>query len=140
MDRNSLLPKARPASRRPLQGAFRSTAGRQRLLDLCAVLLFLLLLPYACSLLFGKGDVGEETLAVPRDESSIMVACDTGIGVSRLPLETYVEGALAASIPADCEEETLKAQAIILRTLCMRAYENRQSIDDNTVYARDIGQ
>lgn len=43
-------------------------------------------------------------------------------------------------IPADCEEETLKAQAIILRTLCMRAYENRQSIDDNTVYARDIGQ
>ena len=54
MDRNSLLPKARPASRRPLQGAFRSTAGRQRLLDLCAVLLFLLLLPYACSLLSEK--------------------------------------------------------------------------------------
>lgn len=140
MDRNSLLPKARSFSRRPLQGAFRSTAGRQRLLDLCAVLLFLLLLPYACSLLFGKGDVGEETLAVPGEESSIMVACETGIGVSRLPLETYVEGALAASIPADCEEETLKAQAVILRTLCMRAYENRNSIDDNLIYARDIGQ
>ena len=60
--------------------------------------------------------------------------------MSRLRLKPYVEGALAASIPADCEEETLKAQAIILRTLCMRAYENRQSIDDNTVYARDIGQ
>ena len=51
-----------------------------------------------------------------------------------------MEGALAASIPAGCEEETLKAQAVILRTMCMKAYEDRASVEETTISAREIGQ
>ncbi len=140
MDRKKLLPKTRPTPRRPFSPAFRNSAGRQRLLDLCAVLLFLLLLPYVCSLFFGKGESGHETVPVFEEEGKFMVACESSAGVSRIPLEVYVEGALAASIPAGCEEETLKAQAVILRTMCMKAYEDRESVEETTISAREIGQ
>lgn len=140
MDRKNSFPKTRPVSRRPFPGSFGNTVRRQRLLDLCAVLLFLLLLPYVCSLLFGKGKSGRETVPVFEEEGKFMIACESGAGVSRIPLEVYVEGALAASIPAGCEEETLKAQAVILRTLCMKAYEDRDTPEETTVSARDIGQ
>lgn len=140
MDRKKLVLNTRPTPRRPFFPAFRNLAGRQRLLDLCAVLLFLLLLPYVCSLFFGKEKGGHETVPVFEKEGKFMVACESSAGVSKIPLEVYVEGALAASIPADCEEETLKAQAVILRTLCMKAYEDRASIEETTVSAKEIGQ
>ncbi|HJD32602.1 MAG TPA: SpoIID/LytB domain-containing protein [Candidatus Eisenbergiella stercorigallinarum] len=110
------------------------TARRQKLRDLCAVFLFLFLLPYACSLIFGGEDACRETLAVPASEGP-MVACDGKAGTLLLPLEEYVEGALAASIPPEYEMETLKAQAVILRTLCLKAGETAEVIS-----AASVGQ
>ena len=115
----------------------RNTARRQRIGDLCAVFLFLLLLPYACSLLFGKDTAVVSGHVLPDAQEGISVICRESAGERAIPLETYVEGALAASIPMTCEEETLKAQAVILRTMCMRVCERE---DRNRISAQEIGQ
>lgn len=119
-----------------IEKKFRRTAQRQKRRDLCAVLLFLFLLPYACSLLFAK----EKGETVPWDDSQIRVVCAQAAGDSQIPLETYVAGTLAASIPAGSNAETMKAQAVILRTMCMNAYEQREKIEDNVVDGERIGQ
>lgn len=57
-----------------------------------------------------------------------------------IPLEEYVEGALAASISAESGMETLKAQAVILRTLCIKAWEEEGDPEAETVTAAQVGQ
>lgn len=116
-----------------------NTARRQRVRDLCAVFLFLFLLPYACSLLFGKGGTARETVALFEPEG-FAVACEGEAGMLRIPLEEYVEGALAGSISAESEMETLKAQAVILRTLCIKAWEEEGDLETETVTAAQVGQ
>ena len=117
----------------------RNTARRQKFRDLCAVFLFLFLLPYACSLLFGRSSMGREETAFAEREG-LAVACEGEAGTLLVPLEEYVEGALAASISAESEMETLKAQAVILRTLCIRAWEEEGDSETETVTAELVGQ
>ncbi len=114
-----------------------STARRAHLGDLCAVLLFLLLLPYVCSLLLGKEREAASGRILPAGEEAVVVICREEAGARILPLETYVTGALAASIPISSGEETLKAQAVILRTLCMWERENS---GDGKIDAKKLGQ
>ena len=80
---------------------------------------FLFLLPYACSLLFGKEGIVRATVAFSEREG-LAVVCEGEAGMLLIPLEEYVEGALAASISAESGMETLKAQAVILRTCASR--------------------
>ena len=140
MDKN-FIRKKRPGTRTPsvLPGRMERTARRGRMWDLCAVLLFLLLLPYACSLLFG-GKTDRQTVQLPEEEGERMVLLEEHAGEIRLPMEAYVEGALAASISAASEKETLKAQVIILRTLAQKAWEERKDTSVNWVRAEEIGQ
>ncbi|HJC58587.1 MAG TPA: SpoIID/LytB domain-containing protein [Candidatus Eisenbergiella intestinipullorum] len=127
------MERSRGAGNRNRNGAgsisrLQNTARRQKLRDLCAVFLFLLLLPYACSLLFGKEEIAEETAALS-GQDGLRVICGTDAGRLLVPLEEYVEGALAASISAESGTETLKAQAVILRTLCLRAWMEENGVD-----------
>ncbi len=49
-------------------------------------------------------------------------------GVSlELPMENYLVGALAASVPAEYEEELLKAQAIVLRSTLYKKYKEENT-------------
>ena len=116
-----------------------NTARRQRVRDLCAVFLFLFLLPYACSLLFGKEGTVRETVALS-ERDGLAVACEGEAGMLLIPLEEYVEGALAASISAESGMETLQAQAAILRTLCIKAWEEEGEPEAETVTASQVGQ
>lgn len=98
------------------------TAGRKRVQDLLAVLFFLLLLPYTCSLVSGaRPEEAVETsgAALRGDgEDGAAVYLERDNGVQRVPLEEFVLGALAACMPGEYREETLKAQAVILRSIC----------------------
>ncbi len=100
---------------------------------------FLFLLPYACSLLFGKEGIVRETVAFSEREG-LAVVCEGEAGMLLIPLEEYVEGALAASISAESGMETLKAQAVILRTLCIKAWEEEGDPEAETVTAAQVGQ
>lgn len=128
-----------PAGRHTI-GRKRYTARRQRLFDLCAVFLFLLLLPYVCSLFWGRDEGLRETVELAEEQPGLWVVCQEPEGEKKIPMETYIQGALAASIPADCSYETLKAQAVILRTLCIHAYENRPNSTDRFIRASQVGQ
>ena len=131
------------------RGRIISTARRQRMRDLCAVLLFLLLLPYVCSLLFGRNISKETGDVFDGDEQGIYVNIPVEGGRREIPAEEYLTGALAASIPVECQEETLKAQAVILRTMCVYTYQNMTDggsdysegkTDRISISAEDIGQ
>ena len=96
------------------------TARRKRAQDLLAVLFFLLLLPYTCSVIGGIAVEGE------RDATQTMAGAAKGPyifmeeknGVWKVPADEFLTGALAATIPGEYRTETLKAQAVILRSIC----------------------
>lgn len=83
---------------------------------LLSALLFFLLFPYIIS---GFSDVEKQTLAKEEEPGQIWVLDKKLWGSQRIPLEEYLAGMVAATIPVEYELETLKAQAIILRSYCM---------------------
>lgn len=95
------------------------TVRRKRIQDLLAVLFFLLLLPYTCSSLARTGEENAvETADIGRSKTGILWERENGVW--RIGTDEFLTGALAACIPAEYHEETLKAQAVILRSICMQ--------------------
>ena len=89
--------------------------------NLGTVLLFLLLLPYLITFLFGNTSA-ENTKATwgsamsCLEEGSVFVLNTTPFGTERIPMEIYVADKLARSIDCNYEPEALKAQAVLLRS------------------------
>lgn len=84
------------------------------------VLLFLLFLPYLLTYLFGnvKGDTEVLSDSVSKNLTGgrTFVCNTTSMGSEKIPLEVYVADKLARSIDPNYELETLKAQAVLLRS------------------------
>lgn len=108
---------------RELEKRAAGAVRRKRMQDLLTVLLFMLLLPYTCSVVVRAGS-GQtvETLAVGTARDGIL--WEVGNRTRRLSEEDFLTGALAACIPAQYREEALKAQAVILRST---AYAERET-------------
>ena len=93
------------------------TVRRKKIQDLLAVLFFFLLLPYTCSILTGiRQEETAEVLASVGNSDFILWEKENGTW--RLTEEDFLVGALAACIPAEYQTETLRAQAVILRSTC----------------------
>lgn len=100
---------------RELEKRAAGAVRRKRMQDLLTVLLFMLLLPYTCSVVVRSGSgQAVETLSVGAEQEGIL--WEYGNGSRRLSEEEFLTGALAGCIPAQYREETLKAQAVILRS------------------------
>jgi stage II sporulation protein D len=85
-----------------------------------------ILLPYILSI-FWSGKDGQEPqryLATQVNSRIIIEVC-VPAGLIKLSMEEYLYGALAASIPAEYEPETLKAQAILLRSSLIKQYREQ---------------
>ena len=89
------------------------------------VLLFLFLLPYVITSLWGnanysalKGSVNRTFFTWEKElsTSNIYIENISAIGNERIPLEIYLVDKLARSINTDYHPEALKAQAVLLRT------------------------
>ncbi len=102
--------------------------------NLGMILLFFLLLPYTVSILFG-GNQGKEVSVAKSDVTKGGVMRETIAGIEHIALEEYIIGAVAASIDVQYEEEMMKAQAIMIRTICTQAIENYG--DDNKFVAEE---
>jgi len=83
-------------------------------------LLFLILFSYIIS---GFSNVKKQTFSKEENPGQIWVLEKKIWGTQRILLEEYLIGMLAATIPAEYDPETLKAQAIILRSFCMKQME-----------------
>ncbi|MFQ8702786.1 MAG: SpoIID/LytB domain-containing protein [Eisenbergiella sp.] len=100
---------------RELEKRAAGAVRRKRMQDLLTVLLFMLLLPYTCSVVVRSGSgQAVETLSVGAEQEGIL--WEYGNGSRRLSEEEFLTGALAGCIPAQYREETLKARAVILRS------------------------
>ncbi len=100
---------------------------------LLPALLFFLLFPYIIS---GFSDVEKQTLAKEEVPGQIWVLEKKIWGSQEVPLEEYLVGMVAATIPVEYEAETLKAQAIILRSYCvnhMKKEEGKKVIYDDAL-------
>ena len=91
----------------------------QRLKKLGCYILIIILLPYVVTVFInGPSSVSSSQV----DSTDIRVK--TEAGEIQMPIEEYCIGILAKEIPADYEEEALKAQAVLVRT---DIYEKLQS-------------
>ncbi len=93
---------------------------------LLGALLFFLLFPYAGSLLTGGKSV--ETMQ-ENYISDAWVEVDRLWGEERIPLNEYLVGMMAATIPLDYEKEVLKAQALMLRSWCLSLAKKEEGLD-----------
>nr|MBQ8251873.1 hypothetical protein [Lachnospiraceae bacterium] len=118
--------------------------------DMVAVVIFLLLFPYfTISFKQQKNQLTDEPCPeadlqteydliakLPHNQKYFVVWEEEGTRLT-LPVEHFLVGALAASIPLSYEEEVLKAQAVILRSDLCRRYEeigkNKQGIKTITI-------
>ena len=102
--------------------------------NICAVLMIIILLPYVFTVLFQgnqlkNGIVREHTEWESEQENSRGWVVRKG-GEDRMAVEEYVTGAVVASIPAFYESETLKAQAVIIRTYILLALQGQDTIQE----------
>ena len=100
---------------------------------LLPALLFFLLFPYIIS---GFSDVEKQTLVKEEVPGQIWVVEKKIWGSQKVPLEEYLVGMVAATIPVEYEMETLKAQAVILRSYCinhMKKEEGKKVIYDEVL-------
>lgn len=109
---------------------------RRKSKDVGAVLLFCILLPYVIASLTGNVKIDGKI----EEDDELMVIYESDNGVEKIPLETYLVGALAASIPSEFETEAIKAQAVILRTNILRMYQSGNYGIENGIELKNIGQ
>lgn len=90
-----------------------------------AALLFFFLFPYLFS---NFSQTTTQEIEIMGYEGKIWVAIEKLWGKEKVLLEEYLAGMMAATIPADYEMETLKAQAVMLRSFCMSYMEKEDGI------------
>ncbi len=101
--------------------------------EIGAGLLFVFLLPYVCACLWGY--VGEETdslgQAAGSEQTEGANRYEVGVlmdwGIWKLPLEEYLVYKLAAVMPDFYEEQALMAQAVLLRTECIKKAREQET-------------
>lgn len=85
----------------------------EKLKEIAVVFIIVLLLPYVLTTLFnGKGGQKEKESRTEVEKIEIKNGGET----SETELGAYLIGVIAGQVPYDCEEEVLKAQAVIART------------------------
>lgn len=98
-------------------------AVEQKFKSIAAFLVILILLPYIVSVFVNGADVREDAggdfyVKVPDTEEAD--------GVTEIRWTDYLAGILAEEISQDCEPETLKAQAVLIRTQIYRTLESSE--------------
>lgn len=96
--------------------------------------MFVFLLPYVCACLWGHaGEQTKEALEAGRQRRETQAATAYWVdismewGVWELPAEEYLVYRLEQVMPQEYEEEAMKAQAVLLRTELVRAYQAQGS-------------
>ena len=100
-------------------------AVEQKFKSIAAFLIILILLPYIVSVFVNGADVREDDgenfyvkVKVPDAEEAD--------GVTEIRWTDYLAGILAEEISEECEPETLKAQAVVIRTQIYRTLEDSE--------------
>ena len=97
----------------------------QKFKSIAAFLMILILLPYIVTVFVNGADVKESDggdfyvkVRIPDTEEAD--------GVTEMKWTDYLAGILAAEVSEDCQTETMKAQAVVIRTQIYRTLENSE--------------
>lgn len=101
----------------------RSAKRRETKGILLVSLLFFILFPYIIS---GFSEVQKQTIKIEDIPGQIWVLEEKNWGSGSIELEEYLAGMVAATIPVEYDMETLKAQAVMLRSFCMTYMEKEE--------------
>lgn len=96
---------------------------------------FLIIVP--CIALFNNKSVQTETSAMAQDDTVKILFTDKN-KVETLSMEDYMIGAVLAQMPADFEEETLKAQAVLAHTYALRRRLNEKASPTKNLQGADM--
>lgn len=113
-------------------------AVEQKFKSIAAFLVILILLPYIVSVFVNGTDVREEDgrfyvkVKVPDTEQAD--------GITEIEWTDYLAGILAEEMPEDCEEEALKAQAVLIRTQIYRtmATSEEKVLEENYMSVEEM--
>lgn len=112
---------------------------RQGIKDACVLILFLLLLPYVMGIMNKTREEGVSWMNMEEveeeEEVTNFVKYEDKLLIQEIPMEEFLVGALAGTIPIDYQIEVLKAQAILLRSTCYTKLKN-----EGTVSGQDLNK
>lgn len=100
---------------------------KSRLFTLFFLLILLFALPAAATLLMSRHS---SNISSDIYQTGVDIYVNSGSTSTRMDLDEYLIGVVAASIPFDYHDEALKAQAVIARTNIINILGSRKSIDD----------
>ena len=100
-------------------------AVEQKFKSIAAFLIILILLPYIVSVFVNGADVREDDGENFYVKVKVLDA-EEADGVTEIRWTDYLAGILAEEISEDCEPETLKAQAVVIRTQIYRTLEDSE--------------
>ena len=104
------------------------------------LLLFFCLFPLVMS---GFQTIEKQSIVIENSPGQVWVLEKHFWGEKWIEMEEYLVGMLAATIPQDYEKETLKAQAIILRSFCMtqmKKENGKKVIHDDIIQDYYLGE
>ena len=91
---------------------------KQKIKKIGAVFVIIVLLPYIVTI-FMNG----KSMETNQNGKNGYIKVETKVGTKKIPLEEYCIGTLAKEIPVDFDLESLKAQAVIVRTTIYKKIE-----------------
>ncbi len=103
---------------------------KERLKNLTAVILVILLLPYVIAIIW-NGDVKTDA-NTSRTENKYIIVSFNG-GEEKIDIEQYIVGILPSQISIAYEKEAIKAQALIIRTDILNKMEDRDTITEEEI-------
>ena len=104
---------------------------KERMKNIAAVILVILLLPYVIAMIW-NGDSKKEAVTAEVKDKYVIVPY--GKGEDKIEIEQYIVGVLPSQIPITYQKEAIKAQALIIRTQLLKVMD-----DASTVSEKDTG-
>lgn len=105
---------------------------KQGIKDGFVLLLFLVLLPYVMGIFNKTKEEGVSWMNMEKieekEEITNFVRYEDKLHIQEIPLEEFLVGALAGTIPITYEKEVLKAQAVLLRSTCYAELEREGTV------------
>lgn len=115
---------------------------KQGIKDGFVLLLFLVLLPYVMGIFNKTKEEGVSWMNMEKieekEEFTYFVRYEDKLHIQEIPLEEFLVGALAATIPITYEKEVLKAQAVLLRSTCYAGLEREGTVSGQEIEKKVI--
>lgn len=115
---------------------------KQGIKDGFVLLLFLVLLPYVMGILNKTKEEGVSWMNMEKieekEEFTNFIRYEDELHIQEIPLEEFLVGALAGTIPITYEKEVLKAQAVLLRSTCYAGLKREGTVSGQGIEKKVI--